>query len=311
MPIDPQIAAMFANVQIPPSRALPLEALRQMVRDAAKQTPPPAVALKSVEDRTIPGPAGEIPVRIYTPEGTGPFPTAVFLHSGGFLLGDLDSEDAIARLVAHGAGAVVVSVDYRLAPEHLFPAANEDAFAAVKWTAEHAAELGADPNRLALVGASAGGNLAAAVALRARDEGGPKLAGFVNFYGSCNYPSEPTASSREFADGIVLKADDIDYFYDTFLGDPAKHQDDPQASPMRAKDHSGLPPAYIGTAECDPSRDDAEAFAEKLKAAGVEVTAKRYPGMIHGFLNWATFLPGAQAGIDDISAWLKARFAAV
>jgi acetyl esterase len=310
MPIDPQIAAMFANVQIPPSRTLPIEALRQMVRDAAKQTPPPAVRLKSVEDRTIPGPGGDIPVRIYTPEGTGPFPTAVFLHSGGFVLGDLDSEDAIARQVAHGSGAVVVSVDYRLAPEHPFPAANEDAFAAVKWTAEHAAELGADPTRLALVGASAGGNLAAGVALRARDEGGPKLVGFVNFYGSCNYPSEPTASSREFADGIVLKTDDIDFFYDTYLAGDAARQHDPQVSPFRAKDHAGLPPAYIGSAECDPSRDDAEAFAEKLKAAGVKVTAKRYPGMIHGFLNWAAFLPGAQEGIDDINSWLKARFTA-
>jgi acetyl esterase len=310
MPIDPQIAAMFANVQIPPSRTLPIEALRQMVRDAAKQTPPPAVGLESVEDRTIPGPGGDIPVRIYTPEGTGPFPAAVFLHSGGFVLGDLDSEDSIARLVAHGSGAVVVSVDYRLAPEHPFPAANEDAFAAVKWTAEHAAELGADPARLAVVGASAGGNLAAGVALRARDEGGPKLAGFVNFYGSCNYPSEPTASSREFADGIVLKTDDIDYFYDAYLAGETALQDDPQVSPFRAKDHAGLPAAYIGSAECDPSRDHTEAFAEKLKAAGVEVTAKRYPGMIHGFLNWASFLPGAQAGIDDINAWLKARFAA-
>ena len=145
---------------------------------------------------------------------------------------------------------------------------------------------------------------------RARERGDLKLAAVANFYGSCNYPSEATASSVEHADGIVIKTDDIDFFYDAYLGDPAKYQDHPEASPVRAKDHSRLPPTYVGTAECDPSRDDAELLAAKIKAAGGDVTAKRYPGMIHGFLNWATFLPGAKEGMDDLTSWLKARFAA-
>jgi len=310
MPIDPQITAMFANVQMPPVRQMPLEAIRQIVRDAATQTPPPNVTLRSVEDRAIPGPGGDLPVRIYTPEGTAPFPVVVFLHSGGFIMGDLDSEDSIARLIAAGAKAVVVSVDYRLAPEHTFPAQNDDAYAATQWVAKNASEIGGDPAKVAVVGASAGGVLAAGVALRARDENGPKLVAFANFYGSCNYPSEPTPSSVEHADGIVIKTEDIDYFYDAYLGDPAKYQDHQEASPVRAKDHSGLPPAYVGTAECDPSRDDAEIFAAKLKAAGNDITAKRYPGMIHGFLSWAGFLPGAQVAMDDLTDWLKARFAA-
>jgi acetyl esterase len=133
--------------------------------------------------------------------------------------------------------------------------------------------------------------------------------GFVNFYGSCNYPSELTASAREFADGIVLKTEEITFFYNTYLGDPEKYEHDPQASPIRAKNLSGLAPAYIGTAECDPSRDDAEAFANKVKEHGGDVTLKRYPGMIHGFLSWVTVLPGAQEAVKDASGWLKARFA--
>jgi acetyl esterase len=309
MSIDQKILAMFSGIELPPCSSVPIHELRKQVRDSSLAIPQPNVTLQKVEDKKIPGPGGDIPARFYTPLGNEPFPLVVFFHSGGWVMGDLDTEDGIARVIAAETGAVVVSVEYRLAPEHTFPAPNDDAYAATKWVAEHAAEIGGVASKLAVLGLSTGGVLATGVALRVRDEGGPRLAGFANFYGSCNYPSEQTASAREFSDGIVLKNEDVTFFYNTYLGDPEKYQADPQASPIRAKSLAGLAPGFIGTAECDPSRDDAEAFARKLKEAGGNVTLKRYPGMIHGFLSWSTFLPEAQEGIRDVSSWLKQRFA--
>jgi acetyl esterase len=184
--------------------------------------PGPDVTLASVEDRRIPGPAGELPVRIYTPEGDGPFPVIVYFHGGGWVVGDLDTQDMIARGLAAGAGSVLISVEYRLAPEHPFPAAPDDAFAATRWAAEHAVEIGGDADRLAVAGDSAGAVLACAVALQARDCGGPKLRAQVNFYGSCNYPSESTGSAREFENGPILTKDDVDHFWSLYLADPAQ-----------------------------------------------------------------------------------------
>jgi acetyl esterase len=311
MPIDPQIAAMFADApEWPPVRTVPVDQLRAAVRQSSIAMPGPEVALAGVADRRIPGPAGDLPVRIYTPEGDGPFPVIVYFHGGGWVVGDLDTQDMIARGLAAGAGSVLVSVDYRLAPEHPFPAAPEDAFAATRWAAEHASASGGDPDRLAVAGDSAGGVLACAVALMARDAGGPKLRAQVNFYGSCNYPSELTESAREFEHGPILTADDIDYFWGLYLADPAQ-QDDMRASPYRAASHVGLPPIFVGTAECDPSRDDAEAYADKLQAAGVEVEKRRYTGMVHGFVSWIGILPGAAQAVDDACAFLKHQFAAV
>lgn len=307
MPVDPQIEAMLANAPPWPGvRNMELAALRQAVRESSLMLPAPEDApVASVADRAIAGPGGSLKLRIYTPHGTVPFPVVVYCHGGGYVVGDLDTQDMIARALNSWSGAVVVSVDYRLAPEHRFPAACDDAYAALQWAAANAAEFGGDADRLALAGDSAGGNLAAAAALRARDHGGPAVRAVVNLYGSCNYPSELTASAREFTDGPILKQDDIVWFYEQYLADTAREQDDPQASPVRAASHAGLPPTFVGTAECDPSRDDAEAFGAKLAAAGVEVQVKRYAGMVHGFASWVAFLPGARAALHNAAAFLK------
>lgn len=307
MPIDPQIAAMLAAAPPWPGvRSMELGALRQAVRDSSVMLPPAEDApVAAIADRSIAGPGGLLALRIYTPEGTGPFPVVVYCHGGGYVVGDLDTQDMIARALCAWSAAVVVSVDYRLAPEHPFPAAPDDAFAALEWVAAHAAEIGGRADRLAVAGDSAGGNLVAAAALRARDRGGPALRALVNIYGSCNYPSEQTASAREFADGPILKQDDIDWFYEQYLRDPAREQHDPQAAPVRAANHAGLPPTFVGTAECDPSRDDAELFGAKLAAAGVPVEVRRYPGMVHGFASWVGFLPGARAVLQDAAAFLN------
>ena len=290
----------------PGVRNMDLATLRQAVRDSSVMLPPPPDApVAAVEDRTIDGPGGPLGLRLYRPTGDEPFPVVVYCHGGGYVVGDLDTQDMIARALCAWSGAIVVSVDYRLAPEHPFPAAPDDTFAALQWVADHAGEIGGDPARLAVAGDSAGGNLVAAAALRARDQGGPALRAQVNLYGSCNYPSELTASAREYAAGPLLQQDDIAWFYEQYLPDPAVQQHDPQASPFRAASHANLPPTFVGTAECDPSRDDAEAFAAKLAAAGVPVTMKRYAGMVHGFASWVGFLPGARAVLQDAAAFLK------
>lgn len=310
MPIDPKFAAILAAAPAWPGvRTLPIPALREAVRAGSTAFPPLTVPLASVEDRTIAGPGGELPIRIYAPIGPRPFPVVVFFHGGGWVTGDLDTQDMIARGLAYGAGSIVVSVGYRLAPEHPFPAAPDDCWAATLWTAKHAAEFGGAIDRLAVAGDSAGANLATGVALRARDENGPKLRAQVMFYGSGNYPSVETPSAKEFANGPVLTRDDVDYFWGLYLSNPEKDQEHPLASPIRAASHTGLPPAFVATAEIDPSRDDGEAYAAKLAAAGVPVEARRYAGMVHGFVSWLGVIDGAQQAIDDACTFLKRRLA--
>ena len=306
MPIDPQIAAMMANApEWPGVRNVPLDMLRQSVRDSSIAIPPAAdTVVAAVEDRSIEGPGGQLKIRIYTPEGKAPFPVVVYMHGGGYVVGDLDTQDMIARALCAWGEAVVVSVDYRLAPEAKFPAGPEDSYAALQWAATNAASIGCDGSRIALAGDSAGGNYACAVALMARDRNGPAVRCVVNIYGSCNYPSTDTPSAREFAEGPILRKDDIDWFWEQYLTDPSE-QDDYRASPVRAESHAGLPPHFIGTAECDPSRDDSEIFATKLQSAGVEVAMKRYPGMVHGFASWVGFLPGAREVLQDAGNFLK------
>lgn len=310
MAIDPQIEAMLAAMpEWPGVRHVPLDMLRQSVRESSMAIPGAQDAVVAdVRDHGIEGPGGALGLRLYTPEGEGPFPVTVFMHGGGFVVGDLDTQDMIARALCAWGETLVVSVDYRLAPEHPFPAGPDDAYAALLWAARDIAAFGGNPARLALAGDSAGGNLAFAAALRARDEDGPALRAVINFYGSCNYPSSDTASSREFADGPILRKDDVDWFWEQFLPDPATQQHDPMASPSRASDLSRLPPAFIATAECDPSRDDSESFAAQLKAAGVDVQLHRYAGMVHGFASWVGFLPGARTALSDAATFLKTQF---
>lgn len=310
MPLDPQVEAL-----LPPEAedfemtTLPVDVLRKYVRDASTAAPPLDVPLASVVDRAIPGPGGDLPIRVYTPVGDGPFRVVVFFHGGGWVVGDLDTQDMIARALCHGATSVVLSVDYRLAPEHPFPAAVEDAWAATRWAADHARSLGGDPGRLVVAGDSAGANLSAAVALRARDQSGPALRAQLLFYGSCDYPSTETESARAFAKGPILTDAAIDYFWAQYLTDPTAEQDHPWASPARADRHDALPPAFVATAELDPTRDAGERYGALLERAGVPTTTRRYAGMPHGFVSWLGRVDRAQECIDDACAFL-ARHAA-
>ena len=284
MPVDPQVEAILAASKDAPQVdfwQLEPAVVRQGFGSVGPEASPPPVG--QVENRTIPGPGGELPVRIYTPDAEGPHPLLLFYHGGGFVLCDLDSHDALARQLCNRAGAVVVSVDYRLAPEAKFPAAPEDCYAATCWAVEHAAALGADASRLAVAGDSAGGNLAAVVSQMARQRGGPSIAHQFLIYpvtdSACDTPSY--AENRE---GFFLSEDMMKWFWHHYL-EEAAHGADPMASPLRAEDLAGLPSATVVTAELDPLRDEGEAYAQRLSAAGVPTECVRYDGVIHGFVS--------------------------
>jgi acetyl esterase len=259
--------------------------------------------LGSVADRTIPGPAGDIPIRVYTPLGDGPFPILVFFHGGGFTIGSLDSHDPVARRLCAEAEAVVVSVDYRLAPEHPFPAAVEDSSAALQWVADHGTELGGDPNRIAVCGDSAGGNLSTVVAILARDAGGPSICFQALIYPTtdarADYPSV-----QENGDSLFLSADTMQWFYEHYRSDKL----DWRASPILAEDLSNLPPALIITAEYDTLRDEGEAYGEALREAGNTVTVRRYEGMTHVFVQLAGLLPEGREAITEVATALKLAY---
>lgn len=276
------------------------EARRVLAAAPASGKAPPAVG--SVVNRTVPGPPGApaIPVRIYLPDPErrrGPRPTVVFFHGGGYTVCGLDSHDATARALAARSGAAVVSVAYRLAPEHRFPAAVDDAYAALRWVAEESAALGGDPGVLVTAGDSSGGGLATAVTLRARDEGGPAVALQVLLYPVLD-AAQDTGSYRENAYGYFLTAAHMRWFWQQYLG-PDGDGTHPLASPLRAADLGGLPPAHLVTAGCDPLRDEGLAYAERLRAAGVDVTTAHYPRMFHGFLGFPGLLPDAGQAMTD------------
>jgi acetyl esterase/lipase len=272
-----------------------VEAARQRFRDIPRAEVHPEV---SSEDRRIDGPAGPIPVRIYRPPtGSAATPgVVVFIHGGGWSVGDLDSYDGVARSHAAGAGAVVVSVDYRLAPEHPYPAAVEDAWAATQWAAEHAGELGADPDRLAVAGDSAGGNLAAVVAQLARDAGGPPIRFQLLWYPSTTFDVS-LPSFTENADAPVLDMTAVKGFSRWYVGDV--DLSDPPATlvPARAADLSGLPPAYIAVAGHDPLRDDGARYAELLTAAGVPAELHVAKTLVHGYLGYDGVVPAATEAV--------------
>jgi acetyl esterase len=257
-----------------------------------------------VENRTIPGPAGDMPVRIYAPAGSGPFPVLVFFHGGGWVICDLDTHDGHCRSLCNGAGCVVVSVDYRLAPEHKFPAAPEDCYAATQWVAAHAAEINGDPARLAIGGDSAGGNLTAVVAQMARDQRGPALLFQLLIYPATDF-TFTGPSLTENADGYFLTAEDMRWFSGYYLRDPADRTN-PLASPLLAADLSNLPPALVITAEFDPLRDEGEAYGQRLKQAGVPTSISRYPGMIHGFFGFP--FDASKRAIAEASHALRGAF---
>lgn len=260
--------------------------------------------LARVEDRTIPGPGGAIPVRIYASEPGGIHPGLVYFHGGGYVLGNLETHDAVCRALAKESGCVVVSVDYRLAPEHKFPAAVDDAHAATVWVAKNAASLGVDATRIAVGGDSAGGTLATAVAMRCRDAGGPALAAQLLLYPVADMSSCDTPSYRELSEGYFLTRSGMQWFAGHYLA-VAEHAHHPEVSPILASDLSGLPPALVITAEFDPLRDEGEAYAEKLRDAGVKVTATRYPGMLHGFFSMRAVLSTAKEGLEESGRFLR------
>ncbi len=308
MPLDPQIQAyldQMAAMNMPPIHTLTPEQVRMGIamQLAMENIEPEQVA--RVENRTIPGPAGEIPVRIYTPQGNGPFPALVFFHGGGWVICNLDTHDGICRSLANGAGCVVVSVDYRLAPEHKFPAAPEDCYAATQWVAQNAAELNVDASHIAIGGDSAGGNLTAVVAQMARDRGGPHLVFQLLIYPATDFRMN-TVSIEENATGYFLTKDDMIWFTNHYLNSEEDKMN-PLASPLLASDLSGLPPALIITAQYDPLRDEGELYGQKLREAGVPVTISRYEGVIHGFFGSIPSDRGKQAEAEA-SAALRMAF---
>lgn len=304
-PIDPLLKSLLDAVPLTFSAADGVEAARAKLRQL--QAPRDMLPQLRIEERTI---VSGIPVRIYWPSGVdhADLPVVVFYHGGGWSIGDLDTHDAVARAHAVGAEAIVVSVDYRLAPEHPFPAGVDDCWAALRWVTEHAAELGGDARRIAVAGDSAGGNLSAVMAHLARDNGGPDLAFQLLWYPSTTADlSLPSFS--ENADAPVLDRDVIDAFLQWYL--PDIDISDPAAlpvtlSPANATDFSGLAPAYIGTAEHDPLRDDGARYAELLTASGVPVELSNEPTLVHGFVSFALVVPAAAEATTRGLAALKA-----
>jgi acetyl esterase len=308
MPVDPDIAnllALIAAAGHPPVAEGTVAEARQGIETLMVGLRDPArlASVRTVSDRMV---AGSVPVRVYRPEADGPVPTLVYYHGGGFVIGNLETHDGVCRSLCHDTGAVVVSVDYRLAPEHHFPAAVEDTYAALRWVAAHIDEYGGDPNRIAVGGDSAGGNLAAVSAQQAHADG-IRLAAQLLVYPNTDllgdYPSR-TAN----AEGYFMTLADAHWFAMQYLGvdedDPrvAELARDPRLSPLLAESLDGLPPAVVATAEFDVLRDEGNAYAAALEKAGVRVEHREFAGLIHGFYGLEQFSPAVAAA----SAWIGA-----
>ncbi len=311
MPLDEDIATMLAAAAAADIPALS-DGTPEQARANYDRAPKPAGdALARVEDSSIPGPAGDIPVRIYASteqvtaapsrdgtESGGGLPIIAFFHGGGWVLSGIEGHDSLARRLALRTGAIVVSVEYRLAPEHPFPAPHDDCWAATTWLAQHGASIGGDPSRLAVAGDSAGGNLAAGVAIRARDEG------LALRYQLLIYPCIDDRQTRpsmvENAEGYFLSAKDMAWFWDRFI--PEEHRSNPYAVPARVDDLAGVAPAHVQTAEFDPLRDEGEEWATRLNAAGVPATVTRFDGVVHGFVARWEQMSGALAAHDEFES---------
>jgi acetyl esterase len=303
VPLDPQARMLLDQLEAigtpPMSQQTPADARAAFGMLAAVAGP--ADAPVPIEDRTVPGPAGEIPVRVYRPAADEPLPVVVYFHGGGWVIGDIATHDTTCQRLAAGVPAVVVSVDYRLAPEHCFPAAVDDCDAATAWASAHAAELGGDAARLAVAGDSAGGNLAAVVALRARDNG-PPIAFQLLVYPATDL-TRSLPSHTENGQGYLLDTDAMTWFVGNYLADAdARH---PDASPLFVEDLAGLPPALVVTAEFDPLRDEGEQYAQRLRDAGVDAITSRYDGMIHGFYGLDSIFDSAKRATAETVTALR------
>jgi acetyl esterase/lipase len=309
MSLDPQaqklVDAMAALNLKPVEDSTPEEARESMRTRTAGLGPFEEVA--AVSEHRVPVQGGLITVRLYSPGGAGLHPALVFYHGGGWVIGDLYTHDGICRSLTNAAGCVVASVDYRLAPEAKYPAAAEDSYAALLWLVANAAELGIDPRRVAVGGDSAGGNLSTVVALMARDRGGPALVAQVLIYPVTVHDFD-TPSYHENATGYVLTREAMRWFWRHYLA-RAEQGREPYASPLLTPSLAGLPAALVITAEHDPLRDEGEAYAARLRDAGVPVTLTRYDGMFHGFLRMTRFLDKARAAVDEVGGSLRKAFA--
>ena len=305
-PLDPILAALLSAPPDPnaiPISAQPIEKLRAEPRAALAGIDQPGPAMRRVEEEMVPVQGGSIRARVYWPN-SAPAPLApalVYFHGGGWVQCDLDTHDSLVRKLADQAGVVVASIDYRMAPEHKFPVPFEDALAATRWLADNALRLGIDPDRLAVGGDSAGGNLAAAVTQAIRDEGGPPLRFQLLLYPVTDLASDHE-SRRLFGQGYWL--DNMPFYTDAYLRRPDERLD-PRASPLRAGNLAGLPAALVVTAEYDPLRDEGRAYADALRAAGVPVAYVCAPSMIHGYLSLHPILPAGAAGLTDCAAALR------
>jgi len=305
MPLHSQCKAFLDSLAAaggPPIEQLPVPDARTVAL-AMIEAGGPEEPVANVENRTVPGPARPIPIRIYRPSMEASLPALLFFHGGGFVICNLDTHDRQCRALANASGCAVVSVDYRLAPEHAFPAAPEDAYAATRFVSEHAAELGLDASRLAVGGDSAGGNLAAVVPLMAKERGGPAVAFQVLIYPTIDWDDQ-SPSMHEYGEDHFLTRGAMQWFREQYLPrtDDARH---PWASPIHAEDLAGLPPALVITAECDPLRDQGEAYAGRLQAAGVPIELKRYEGMIHPFFSLAGIVDGGREAIEHAARTLR------
>jgi acetyl esterase len=308
MPLDVQTKAVLdglAAANFPKIETLPApqaRAVLAMLRPTAEPEP-----IHKVEDRKISVKDGEIGVRIYTPSAGGSLPGLVYFHGGGWVVGDLESHDGPCRTLANRAGMVVISVDYRLAPEYKYPTAAEDCYAATVWTSENAAELNIDPNFIAVGGDSAGGNLATVVSMMARDKGAPKIAFQLLVYPVTTHYQTNTVSYNENAEGYFLTRDLMNWFWDSYLNDVSEAQH-AYAAPLQCADLSGLPPAFVTTAEFDPLRDEGEAYVARLREAGVPVTHKRYDSTIHGAFTMGAAIDKGREMLEDSAAALRAAY---
>ncbi|MCE4052299.1 alpha/beta hydrolase [Pseudomonas sp. Au-Pse12] len=308
MPLDPQIAAVLHALEGQAAADFSqLDAVQYRQFADNLMVAPPGAALHEVRELRVAGASGELDARLYRPQDQECLPLLVFFHGGGFVVGTLDTHDHLCRALASQTGAVVVSVAYRLAPEAPFPAAPEDCYAATCWLVQHADELGIDGQRLALAGDSAGGNLALAVSRLAAQRQGPKIAYQCLFYPVTDAACD-SASHHEFAEGYFLTRAMMQWFWQQYLPDPAQGVD-PLASPLRAEHPAGLPPTTLISAEFDPLRDEGEALAERLSAAGVQVRLHRCAGMVHGFISMTASVDVAARVLAQACAELRQALA--
>jgi acetyl esterase len=307
--LDPEIQPIVDIMEAapgPPAHLVPIEQARAGHDRESALLGGPGEEVAEVRDISVPGPGGPIPVRVYRPAGEGPLPLVAYAHGGGWAVGSLDGFDPVSRALANASGAVIASIGYRLAPEHPFPAGLDDVRAAVRWLAENARELDGDSERVAIAGDSAGGNLATVTARRLRDEGGSPLRYQALVYPVCDSALN-TPSYRASGEGFGLTALSMKRYWELYI-DGADGRS-PDASPLQAGDLSGLPPAFVLTVRDDVLRDEGEAYARALEAAGVPVTLRRYDGAVHGFFRWIAKSRLARQAVADVGAALRAGLA--